>query len=102
MNAGELDREVVLQRPSGVGANEFLDVATVWASLRLAGGWAEMARFGVPTATGSFRIGVHYRDDVRADWRVTELETGRTFQIVSYGDPDGRKVELALFCTELQ
>lgn len=101
MDAGELTQEYVLQRPSGPNADGYADVETVWLRKRLAGG-SEALKFGAVQGQGQYVLTLWYRDDVKADWRVKDVLTGATLQIVSYGDPDGERVRLQIFATEVQ
>lgn len=102
MNAGDLDREFTLQRPSTADdSGTYEDIDTVWGGIRLAGG-NEVIRFLTPEATGRFVVTLRYRDDLRADMRLLETATQRALQIDSYGDPDGRFEWLRVFCVEAQ
>ena len=54
------------------------------------------------TAFGPYTIRMRYRTDVKAEWRVVDCETGQVFQILSWGDRDGRREEVWLVATEVQ
>lgn len=101
MRAGALKHRVTLSRPSGTSG--YADVeSNVPASITfLPGGSPERLQFGVPAAFTGFLIRLRYRTDIRAEWRVVD-ELGRTFQISSYGDPEDKRRELQLLCTEIQ
>lgn len=101
MDIGSLRRRLTLQRPEGLAADGYVPVATVWGSARFASG-NELLRFGTPQAEGAWVITIRYRADVEASWRVLEGATGRSFQISNFGDPDGRRAELRLYCVEAQ
>lgn len=101
MKIGQLNRRIELQQPSGLTGSGYATVVTVWAALRSAGG-SEIVKFGGPSSSGQNVATIRFRTDVRAEWRVREPQSGRTFQIASYGDPDGSQTWLQLFCQELQ
>ena len=101
LNAGQLDREFILQRPFGVSPDEYEDVDTVWGAIRLIRG-SEAVRFVTPQAQGRFVVTIRYREDLEASWRLTEVLTGRSLQIDNFGDPDGRLEQLQVFCVEAQ
>lgn len=100
LSAGSLNREFTLQRPSGLDG-DYATVDTVWGSIRFANG-AEVMRLGTQQATGAYVVTMYYRDDLQASWRLYEAATGRALQITSFGDPDGRMVEMRVFCVEAQ
>ncbi len=101
VNAGALNREFRLEKPSGLDSSSNEDMGTEWGSLRLAGG-NELLRFGTPMATGAWVIELYYRDDLDASWRLVDIETGKSYQISNFGDPDGSLASLKLFCVEAQ
>lgn len=103
IDAGSLDREFRLQRPSGLGGDEYLDVETIWGAIHAASG-SELLRFGTLVATGASVVTIRYREDLRASWRLVESDTSpeRALQITSFGDPDGSREQLQVFVTELQ
>lgn len=101
MKIGAMNRRVTLQEPDGVGG--FTDVETVWANVQFfRAPDPESLQAGVPMSIAQWHIGMWFRDDVRAEWRIRETESGRVFQVTGYGDPDGRKGELHIRCTEVQ
>ena len=102
MHSGQLIHRLELLKPDATtNPDGFIWVATVPALIELAGsGGAEVLRFGAPTATGQYRIVIRYRQDVSASWRGKRGD--QVFQISSYGDPDGRRTWLHLFCVEVQ
>jgi head-tail adaptor len=104
VNAGSLDRPFRLDRPSGLEGDSYTTVETdVWGSKRFASG-AEVLRGSTPAATVTHVVTIYYREDLRADWRLVEEDTSpeTTLQIVSFGDPDGRKYQLTVYVVELQ
>ena len=100
-DAGSLDHEFRLDKPTGLDPADYTDMGTEWGSIRLAGG-NELLRFGTPAATGAWVITIYYRDDLDASWRVVDLDTDRSFQISNFGDPDGSGESLRLYCVEAQ
>ena len=92
----------VLQRPEGTSAEGYDDVARIAGALTWTGG-AEPIAQGTPIAVGQHAISIWHRTDVRAEWRLVEVEpvTGRVFQILDYGDRDGQQRVLELLCTEV-
>lgn len=104
MTIGDLRHRVTLQSKSRTAPTGYADAATqVPAAIDLAStGGNETLRFATPAATGQYRITVRHRTDVKADWRVIDEEDGRTFQVSGYGDPNGRRHWLQLFCTVVQ
>lgn len=101
MRIGQLNRRVNLQRPSGLAGDGYVTVATVWAAMRASGG-AETVKFGGASTMGQNVLTLRFRDDIRSEWRVSEPASGRVFQIAHYGDPDGSREWLELFCQEAQ
>lgn len=101
VSSGTLNRLFMIQRPSGLDPANPADVGTVWGSLRFANG-NEVLRFETPQATGAYVVTMRYRDDLEASWQLYEHDSGRTLQIVGFGDPDGRRNELRVFCVEAQ
>lgn len=101
LNVGSLNRRLTLRsRDSTTG--DFNDVDTVWGSLAFIGGTQESLRSGAPMAIGQSKIVIRFREDLKAEWQVFDVETSRVFQISGYGDPDGKKSELQLIVTEIQ
>lgn len=103
LNAGDLNHEFTLQSPSCDSGNPWTDVETgVWGSLRYATGYEALQAGAAQAATGQFVVLLRYRTDLEASWRLYEPETGRSFQITSFGDPDGSKEALRVLCAEAQ
>jgi SPP1 family predicted phage head-tail adaptor len=102
VRVGEWRRYVTLQAPSGSAGTGYEDRGQVWASVKFIGGQAEALASGAPTALARWLIQLKYRDDVRAEWRVREPLTNRTWQISGYGDTDGRRMVMDLVCAEIQ
>ena len=101
MTVGALRYVLDLQSPSGTSGQGYTTEASTRGEIRGAGG-SELLRYGGTSSQGQFVITVRYRDDVKADWRIREQDSGRTFQITSYSDPDGRRQWTQFFCTEIQ
>lgn len=101
LNAGDLNRRFSLQRPDGLNSDDYAELDTVWGSRRFASG-NELLRFATPTATGAWVITIRYRADFDASYRLFDLETEQSFQITSFGDPDGRREQLRIFAVEAQ
>lgn len=102
MNVASLRHRVTLSKPADGPTGYETVVEEEPASIRfMSPGSPEVIRFGMPATFTGFLIQMRYRDDVRADWRV-EDETGRLFQITSYGDREDKRRELQLWCSQLQ
>lgn len=101
INIGGLTHRLRLERPDATQATGFVEVAEVWGAVAFrSGSGNEALQAGAPFAAGSFHLRIWYRGDLKADWRVTDVENGRQFQISGYGDPDGSRTELHLVCVE--
>lgn len=95
--------DVILQQKTGPAVGDWSDVQTVPAQIDMAGGsGGESLRFGADTATGFYTIYLRYREDIRSDWRIVHAQDGRVFQVVSYGDPDGKRQALRVSATTIQ
>jgi len=98
---GALRYRVTLEEPSNVVVNGNATIvwtvrATVWASFE-----ADTSREARLTGEATYRIGLRYRGDVTARWRVG-LGASRKFTIVAPPqDPDGRRRELHVLATEI-
>lgn len=102
INAGDLNHEYVLQKPSaGLDPSSYDDIDTIWGAQMSARG-NELLRFETPHATGSYVVTIRYREDLQASWRLFEPSTGRSLQISSFGDPDGNAEQLQIYCVEVQ
>lgn len=101
VSAGSLDRELLLQSPTGADGL-YADEEGCWGSLRGAFG-NELLRFTTPLATAAFVVTLHYRTDLRSDWRiaVVDEDTPRYLQIASFHDPDGSRQQLNVYCVEV-
>jgi len=95
-----MNTRVTLQRPSSSEASGFEDVASVWASMESAPAGVDLLRAGGPIAAGTRKMRLHFRSDVRSDWRV--LVDDQTLQVSGYGDPDGQRRELVMVLVEVQ
>lgn len=89
-----------LEQPTGLPGGNYVYVDSVPASIRAAGG-SEVLKFGGPSAEGQFVIEIRHRTDVKSEWRLVDSQ-GRTFQVATYGDMDGSRRFLRLYCQELQ
>lgn len=94
------NHRLILQRPTGTSGYE--TVATVKGTWRtFAPAQQERIQAGAAVSTSTFRSRIWYRTDVRADWRVVD-EDGIQYQIGSYGDPKGDRLELELTLSSIQ
>lgn len=103
-NVGALDRQFTLQRPSGLDADDYEDVETdLWGHKRFASG-QEALRGATPAAQATHVVTIRYREDLRANWRLVESDTSPAgvLQISVFGDPEGNREMLQVFCVELQ
>lgn len=106
---GRLRHRVTFEKPDGPAATraasgqlveDWVDVATVWASVEPLSG-RELFQARQVQADVTHRVYVRYRDDVRANaarWRL--VHRGRTFAIVSAVDLVERERFLELLCVE--
>lgn len=104
MRIGDLDRRITLQReqetqtPSGAPVREWVDVATVWASMRQMPGrerWQAPQALAVRTATWRIR----WRSDVQETWRF--LFRGEVWRIDGLAEI-GRREGLEITATALE
>lgn len=106
MEAGRLRHRITIEERSGstdsMGQVTYTwsTLATVWAQVRMAGA-GERFVSGADTelAQVSHRINIRYRDDVTTLNRV--IHDGRTLDIHSAIDPEGRQREMLLLCREV-
>ena len=101
MRAGKLVHRLVLSKPSGPSGYITVDSGVPAAIQFVTPGSPEALRSGAPVTFSGFLIRVRHRTDIRAEWRATD-ELGRVFQIGGYGDPEDKRRELHLFCSEIQ
>lgn len=104
VDIGAMTREFILQRPSGIDGEGYDDVETIWGAMRYASG-SELLRFGTPVATSAYVVTIWFRDDLEASWRLADPASGspmEAWQISSFGDPDGKREQLNVYCTALQ
>jgi SPP1 family predicted phage head-tail adaptor len=104
LNAGTLDRQFRLDQPSGLDGSSYETVDdSVWGAKRFASG-SEVLRASTPTSQVTHVVTLRYREDLRAAWCLVEEDTSpeTVSQIVSFGDPDGRREQLKVFVVELQ
>lgn len=71
--------------------------ATVWANVTATGG-GEIVKDDAPQASTTYTVRMRYRDDVTAEDRL--VRRGKTLEIVSVIDPDGRRRELLIQAME--
>lgn len=103
MAVGDRTHRLTLQKPSPASGTTYLPVGTIWGSLRLASpSRTEQLRAGGAVGAVQWEIETHYRDDVRAEWRIEEEVTGRIFQITGYADPDDEGRDLRIYASEVQ
>lgn len=75
MRIGTLNRQMLLQRrvetPTGSGGKEisWVDVATVWASVRYLNG-TEMLKSDIPVGSATASIRIRFREDIDATCRA--------------------------------
>jgi len=103
MSIAEKHHRYTVQRPdaSAVGGYVDVDAAPVWGGLRFASG-SEALRFGAVAASAALVIVLWFRADLRADWRLVDADTGQIYQVAAYGDPTDARVDLHVFCAEVQ
>lgn len=105
MQAGRLRHRVQIQEVKttrdAIGAfrEQWSTVATVWADVRMLSGREQHSR----QAGGEVASATH---QVRMRWRELSVSNrivheGRAFDVVSAGDPSGRKRELVALCNEV-
>lgn len=82
----------------GMTVETWQDVATVWASYEPISGREYFAAAAV-NAENTARFRIRYYKDISPDMRV--LFDGRTFDIKSVIDVQGRRREMELMCQEL-
>ena len=75
-------------------------LATVWAEVRMAGTQERyVSSVDQDVATITHRVKIRYRSDVGPLDRIQH--DGRTLDIESAVDPDGRRAELVMMCREV-
>ncbi|MNY00839.1 Phage head-tail joining protein [compost metagenome] len=81
MRLGTLNRQVKLQRlvetPTGTGGSTiaWVDVATVWANIRLLNG-LETVKSDFPVGVSGGSVRIRWREDVDPTWRVLYVSNG--------------------------
>lgn len=105
MRAGQLRHRITILTPSGEVRDSYGGVTPQWSEL--AKPWAEIipvsarelevARGYSPTVSHQIRI--RYRTDINS--RCTISYATRSFSINGVVDPDGRRRELLMYCTEI-
>ena len=103
--AGRLNQRLILQKRDpdagrdghGRIREEWLSVAILWGEVLSSGG-GERVEHGQVQADATHTVRIHYRAGVesamRWDWN------GKKLNILSAGDPDGRRVDLLCQCKE--
>lgn len=110
MDAGRLDRRLLIERPVrvaddyGMGDVTWQEVAIVWASVfdQLLFNSAEGSPDGVRQRVLPTRIRIRFRTDITTDMRATILDRGRVMQIISIaemGRGDGLELMAENFTT---
>ena len=98
---GAKNRRVIVQQPDGAGG--FANIETVWASREFVTPTGpEALRDGAPMAIAQWRFVITYRRDLRAEWRVFDIDESRVFQVSGYGEVDDSLRDMRLNCTEIQ
>lgn len=101
--AGQLRQRVTVERPHRVKnlANEleerFEPIADVWAEIK-PGAADEQIGSGQPAARVAHVVRIRWRKDVTAACRLVYM--GRVLDVLAAVDPDNRREELRLECTE--
>lgn len=100
-DVGAMKRRAILQRPTGSsgyepvetvpGARQLLSAATI-----------ETMQSGAPTAQTQWRWMLRYRADLKSEWRIEDADDHRVFQIHGFGEQEGVRDRIFVFCTELQ
>lgn len=101
-DVGAMRRRAKIQRPSASPTGFELVEEVPGALDFLSGATVESIVNGAPTAMSSWRWMLRYRSDLKSEYRIEDAEDGRVFQIHGFGDPDGKKSRIFVFCTELQ
>lgn len=119
MRAGQLDRQILIERKSVTQDPTFGTELVTWVPLSTVGGqpewyWAqvqdalpsraESVTQGLAVARNQVRVRMRYRDDVDSSMRVTERGDGsnRVLQIVGGPAPiEGRKQFLEMMCERI-
>lgn len=106
MQAGKLrervtiQQEVVTRDSFGAEVNPWVDVATVWASVRPgSSGERFLTAADQMQATITHTVRMRWRDGLGPKLRL--LWEGKLLGIQSVVDPDGRKRELVVLCLEI-
>lgn len=105
MRAGQLRHRVTIQAQTttqdeyGQPVQTWSDVATVWASVEDLSGREFFAAQQI-AAEVTTRVTIRYRAGIEPDMRV--IAGGRTLDIRSVQDPDGRRRQLVLMCREVR
>lgn len=104
MNIGKLDQEINLYSHSVI--NDFGDIqdvyglaATVWARVMTQSG-SEAFEAARVNAKRVIRVGIRYRDDVTALWRIQWQ--GQDYNITAVDRSNRRQGELWLTCEEIE
>lgn len=105
MDAGSLDRRIVIERPvadtsiDGAGAGNWEPVATVWASVQdMLPSRGERLAQGINVAARPARVRMRFRADVTPDMRF--VMDSRVMQIVSGPAELGRRDGLEFMVEE--
>jgi SPP1 family predicted phage head-tail adaptor len=101
---GAFRRRLALQAPvlapddAGGATTSFVTVASLWADLRWLSG-DERWRADRPEQAGRYEITIRWRAGLDAGMRFSGA--GRTFGILSAGDPVGNRTRLVCMCEEI-
>ena len=102
--AGQLNQRITIQQDIGTIGNvgqkvpNWTTLATVWARVRALSGTERFAAQQV-LAELSYELTIRHRTDLNETHRVL-LSNGTPLDIQAILDPDGRKRELLILCTE--
>jgi len=95
----QIQQKTVTQNTYGEEIVAWAELTTVWGSVEDLSGREFYEARQVPAAEVTTRVCIRYRSDVEPTMRV--IHGGRTLEIVSVLDPEGRKRETILMCREL-
>lgn len=106
MLAGKLRSYVTILQKS-IARNSFneeivtwVNVASVWANVVAMGGYEKLVKSADQiVSTASHKIQIRYRSDIAASMRITF--ENRSFNILTFNDPNQKKQMLFLTCEEI-
>lgn len=108
IDTGSLDRRIVLQVPvsaqddSGRPETNWFDRTTVWAQIKdIASPAEETVEDGIGLARRQCWVIIRWRDDVRANMRLIDLNRGKTLRVISEPAEIGRREGLKFKAEEI-